>query len=292
MIRIGIHGKDFQNKSLRFLERVLDHLKRSQVEIWVSEKFLKQFKSSRIQAYKLRSFNHEDNLHSLNYFLSLGGDGTLLESVTYIGKSEIPILGINTGRLGFLATTSRDDMEDSLDGLLNGNYTIDSRSVLKLISTPKLFGKINFALNDFTIMKKDTSSMITVHVYADGELINSYWSDGIIVSTPTGSTGYSLSCGGPLVHPKSKSFVITAVSPHNLGTRPIVLSDDREITFQIEGRSKKYLISLDSRFEAVDESVKLKIRKEKFEVKLIQLSSQNYFNTLRQKLNWGVDARN
>ncbi len=292
MIRIGIHGKDFQNKSLRFLERVLDHLKRSQVEIWVSEKFLKQFKSSRIQAYKLRSFNHEDNLHSLNYFLSLGGDGTLLESVTYIGKSETPILGINTGRLGFLATTSRDDMEDSLDGLLNGNYTIDSRSVLKLISTPKLFGKINFALNDFTIMKKDTSSMITVHVYADGELINSYWSDGIIVSTPTGSTGYSLSCGGPLVHPKSESFVITAVSPHNLGTRPIVLSDDREITFQIEGRSKKYLISLDSRFETVDESVKLKIRKEKFEVKLIQLSSQNYFNTLRQKLNWGVDARN
>ncbi len=292
MIRIGIHGKDFQNKSLRFLERVLDHLQRSQVEIWVSEKFLKQFKSPRINAYKLRAFGHDENLHSLDYFLSLGGDGTLLESVTYIGKWQIPILGINTGRLGFLATTSRDDMEDSLDELLNGHYTIDSRSVLKLISSPKLFGKLNFALNDFTIMKKDTSSMITVHVHADGELLNSYWSDGIIVSTPTGSTGYSLSCGGPLVHPKSESFVITAVSPHNLGTRPIVLSDDREITFQIEGRSKKYLISLDSRFETVDEGVKLKIRKEKFQVKLIQLSSQNYFNTLRQKLNWGVDARN
>jgi NAD+ kinase len=292
MIRIGIHGKDFQNKSLRFLERVLDHLQRSQVEIWVSEKFLKQFKSPRINAYKLKSFGHDENLHSLDYFLSLGGDGTLLESVTYIGKWQIPILGINTGRLGFLATTSRDDMEDSLDELLNGNYSIDSRSVLKLISSPKLFGKLNFALNDFTIMKKDTSSMITVHVHADGELLNSYWSDGIIVSTPTGSTGYSLSCGGPLVHPKSESFLITAVSPHNLGTRPIVLADDREITFHIEGRSKKYLISLDSRFETVDEGVKLKIRKEKFQVKLIQLSSQNYFNTLRQKLNWGVDARN
>jgi NAD+ kinase len=292
MIRIGIHGKDFQNKSLRFLERVLDHLQRSQVEIWVSEKFLKQFKSPRINAYKLKSFGHNENLHSLDYFLSLGGDGTLLESVTYIGKWQTPILGINTGRLGFLATTSRDDMEDSLDELLNGHYSIDSRSVLKLISSPKLFGKLNFALNDFTIMKKDTSSMITVHVHADGELLNSYWSDGIIVSTPTGSTGYSLSCGGPLVHPKSESFVITAVSPHNLGTRPIVLADDREITFHIEGRSKKYLISLDSRFETVDEGVKLKIRKEKFQVKLIQLSSQNYFNTLRQKLNWGVDARN
>ena len=292
MTRIGIHGKDFQNKSLRFLERVLDHLKKKDVEIWVSEKFIKQFKSASIRSYKLRSFNHEDSLRSLDFFLSLGGDGTLLESVTYIGKNEIPILGINTGRLGFLATTSRDDMEESLEALFKGNFSIDNRSVLKLISTPKLFGPLNFALNDFTIMKKDTSSMITVHVHADGELLNSYWSDGIIVSTPTGSTGYSLSCGGPLVHPKSESFVITAVSPHNLGTRPIVLSDDREITLQIEGRSKKYLISMDSRFETVDESVKLKIKKEKFQVKLIQLSSQNYFNTLRQKLNWGVDARN
>lgn len=292
MIRIGIHGKDFQNKSSRFIEKILDYLKKNQVEIWVSAKFLKQFKSTRIADYKLRSFDIGDNLHSLDFFLSLGGDGTLLESVTYIGKTETPILGINTGRLGFLATISRDDVEESLDALFKGNYVIDSRSVLKLISTPKLFGNLNFALNDFTIMKKDTSSMITVHVHVDGELLNSYWSDGVIVSTPTGSTGYSLSCGGPLVHPKSESFVITAVSPHNLGTRPIVLADDSEIAFHIEGRSKKHLISLDSRFETVDESVKLKIKKEKFRVKLIRLSSQNYFNTLRQKLNWGLDIRN
>jgi NAD+ kinase len=292
MTRIGIHGKDFQNKSSRFIEKLLDYLKKNQAEIWVSSKFLKQFKSSRIADYKLKSFEEGDNLHSLDFFLSLGGDGTLLESITYIGKTEIPILGINTGRLGFLATISRDDVEESLEALFKGNYTIDSRSVLKLISTPKLFGNLNFALNDFTIMKKDTSTMITVHVHVDGELLNSYWSDGIIVSTPTGSTGYSLSCGGPLVHPKSESFVITAVSPHNLGTRPIVLADDSEITFHIEGRSKKHLISLDSRFETVDESVKLKIKKEKFRVKLIQLSSQKYFNTLRQKLNWGLDIRN
>lgn len=292
MTRIGIHGKDFQNKSSRFLEKVLDHLKKKQVEIWVSSKFLKQFKSSRIQDYQLRAFDQGDHLHQLDCFLSLGGDGTLLESVTYIGKAETPILGINTGRLGFLATISREDVEKSLDELLNNNFTIDSRSLLRLVSTPKLFGNLNFALNDFTIMKKDTSSMITVHVHVDGELLNSYWSDGIIVSTPTGSTGYSLSCGGPLVHPKSESFVITAVSPHNLGTRPIVLADDAELSFHIEGRSKKYLISLDSRFETVDESVKLKIKKEKFRVKLIRLSSQNYFNTLRQKLNWGIDVRN
>ncbi len=292
MTRIGIHGKDLQNKSSRFLEKVLDYLKKHQAEIWVSAKFLRQFKSSRIEDYKLKSFDQGDSLHALDYFLSLGGDGTLLESVTYIGKAETPILGINTGRLGFLATTSREDVESSFDELFKGNYSIDSRSVLKLISTPKLFGNLNFALNDFTIMKKDTASMITVHVHVDGELLNSYWSDGIIVSTPTGSTGYSLSCGGPLLHPKSESFVITAVSPHNLGTRPIVLADNAELTFHIEGRSKKYLISMDSRFETVDESVKLKIKKEKFRVKLVQLSSQNYFNTLRQKLNWGLDIRN
>jgi len=292
MIRIGIHGRDFHNKSSRFLEKVLDHLKKNQVEIWVSAKFLKQFKSSRIKDYQLISFEEGDNLKSLNFFLSLGGDGTLLESVTYIGKTETPILGINTGRLGFLATISREDVEQSLDALLKGNFSIDHRSVIKLISTPKLFGNLNFALNDFTIMKKDTSSMITVHVHVDGNLLNSYWSDGIIVSTPTGSTGYSLSCGGPLLHPQSESFVITAVSPHNLGTRPIVLADNAEISFHIEGRSKKYLVSLDSRFETVDESVKMKIKKEKFAVKLIQITGQNYFNTLRQKLNWGLDIRN
>lgn len=291
-MRIGIHGKDFQQKSSRFIERLLDYLLHYQAEIWVSDKFLKQVRSSRIQEYKLKSFSHEEHLRPLDFFFSLGGDGTLLESVTYVGKSETPILGINTGRLGFLATTSRDETEKSLDALFKGNYTIDSRTVLKFISTPKLFGKLNFALNDFTIMKKDTSSMITVHVFVDGQLLNSYWSDGIIVATPTGSTGYSLSCGGPLVFPQSESFVITPVSPHNLGTRPIVISDSSEITFQIEGRSKKYLISLDSRFETIDDTVKLKIKKERFKVKLVQLPGQHYFQTLRQKLNWGLDVRN
>jgi NAD+ kinase len=177
-------------------------------------------------------------------------------------------------------------------GLLKPHYKIDSRTVLKLVSDPVLFHGLNFALNDFTIMKKDTSSMITVHVFVDGELLNSYWSDGIIVATPTGSTGYSLSCGGPLVNPKSESFILTPVSPHNLTARPIVLSDNSEITFQIEGRSKKFLISMDSRFETIDDSVKLKLKKEKFKVKLIQLQGYHYFNTLRQKLNWGIDIRN
>jgi NAD+ kinase len=291
-MRIGIHGMDFQNKSARFIEKVLEVLKQKKAEVWVSDKVLKQIRASRLSNFKVKTFDHEGHLRNLDFFFSLGGDGTMLESVTYIGKAEVPILGINTGRLGFLATTRREDMEAALDHLLKGDYKIDTRSILKLVSMPKLFGSLNFALNDFTIMKKDTSSMITVHVYVDGALLNSYWADGIIVSTPTGSTGYSLSCGGPLVYPKSESFIITPVSPHNLGTRPIVLSDKSEISFHIEGRSKRYLISLDSRFETIDDSVKLRVRKENFTAKLIQLPGQNYFDTLRQKLNWGLDLRN
>jgi NAD+ kinase len=291
-MRIGIHGKDFQQKSARFIERVLEFLVRQKCEVWISARVMKQLKASVAQKFKLKTFEHGDNLKHLDFFFSLGGDGTLLESVTYIGKTEVPILGINTGRLGFLATISREETEKAIEVLFKGDYKLDSRSVIKLISTPKLFDNLSFALNDFTIMKKDTSSMITVHVHVDGELLNSYWSDGIILSTPTGSTGYSLSCGGPLVYPKSESFILTPVSPHNLGTRPIVLSDNSEISFQVEGRSKKYLISLDSRFETIDESVKLKVKKERFKVQLIELSGHHYFHTLRQKLNWGLDLRN
>ncbi|MBS1682365.1 MAG: NAD kinase [Bacteroidetes bacterium] len=291
-MRIGIHGKDFQNKSPRFILKVLSALQEHKIETWVSDKFLKIVKTPQVADFKLKIFDHSSNLRNLDFFLSLGGDGTLLESVTYIGKAETPILGINTGRLGFLATNSREDSEAAIASLVKGNFTIDSRSLLKLISTPKLFGNLNFALNDFTIIKKDSSAMITVHVSVDGRLLNSYWADGIIVSTPTGSTGYSLSCGGPLVYPESESFIITPVSPHNLGTRPIIVSDKSEITFQIEGRSKKYIVSLDSRVETIDESVKLKVKKERFYVNLVQLQGQHYFSTLRQKLNWGLDIRN
>jgi NAD+ kinase len=291
-MNVGIHGRDFQQKSNRFIEKLVDVLISHKVTVSASAKFLKHVKSAKINTHNIKSFDVGDSLKGLDFFISLGGDGTLLESVTYVGKSEVPIVGINTGRLGFLATISRENVEKALETILKQNYKVDSRTLLKLHSEPPLFNGLNFALNDFTIMKKDTSSMITVHVFVDGELLNSYWSDGIIVATPTGSTGYSLSCGGPLVYPKSESFIITPVSPHNLTARPIVLSDSSEITFQIEGRSKKFLISMDSRFETIDDSVKLKLKKEKFKVNLIQPNGYHYFDTLRQKLNWGIDVRN
>ena len=289
-MRIGIHGRDFQQRSSHFVEWVLSRLSQDKNEICVSSKFQRHFKSK--TNFKFKVFEHGDNLKNLDFFISLGGDGTLLESVTYIGKNETPILGVNTGRLGFLATTGREEIEKALENIFKKNYSVDQRTMLRLESEPKLFDGLSFALNDFTIMKKDSSSMITVHVFVDGELLNSYWADGVIISTPTGSTGYSLSCGGPLVFPESENFVVTPVSPHNLTARPIVVSDKSELTFRIEGRSKKFLVSLDSRFESVSDKVKLKIKKETFKAHLVQLPDQHYFKTLRQKLNWGLDMRN
>ncbi|HEX8059986.1 MAG TPA: NAD kinase [Cyclobacteriaceae bacterium] len=291
-MRIAIHGRDTRSASAGFIEKLIEQLRERNVEVISSEKLITHIPRRDVKRLKLKSFSHKDNLAKTDFFISVGGDGTLLESVTYVGKSNVPILGINTGRMGFLATTHRNNVHEAIDDLLEGNFTIDERILLSLNSSKPLFDNIPFALNDLTIMKKDSSSMITVHVHVDGELLNSYWSDGIIVATPTGSTGYSLSCGGPLVYPKSDSFVITPVSPHNLTARPIVISDSSEISFSIEGRSKKFLISLDSRYETVDANVQLKVKKEKFTIKLVLLPGYHYFKTLRQKLNWGLDVRN
>lgn len=291
-MKIGVHGKEFTRQSASFIERTLEMLSVHKAEVVISSKFSKSLKPGLIKKLKLKIYEPGENLKSLALFLSLGGDGTLLESVTHIGKAEVPILGVNTGRLGFLATISREDTEIAIEKMYGKAYTLDKRALLQLDSNQELFNGLNFALNDFTVVKKDTSSMITVHTFIDGEFLNSYWADGIIVATPTGSTGYSLSCGGPLVFPRSGNFVITPVSPHNLTVRPIVVSDDSEITFRVEGRSKKFLVSLDSRIATVNETIKLKIVRANFKVNLIQLEGHHYFKTLRQKLNWGLDIRN
>jgi NAD+ kinase len=291
-MKIGIHGKEFDRQSVAFITLIFDILTRKRAELFVSSKFNRLLKSSAFNPYNRKVYEPGTSLNKLDAFLSIGGDGTLLESVTFIGKAETPILGINTGRLGFLATISREETERALQLLFDREFSIDKRTMLRLESNKKLFNNLNFALNDFTVVKKDSSSMITMHTYIDGEFLNSYWADGLIVATPTGSTGYSLSCGGPLVFPHSGNFVVTPVSPHNLTVRPIVVSDSSEITFEVEGRSKNFLVSLDSRTAVVDASVKLKVKKERFHTHLIQLQDQHYFKTLRQKLNWGLDIRN
>lgn len=291
-MKIGIHGKEFNRHSADFVQHIFQVLAQHKAELFVSAKFAGFLKSAAFKTFKYKIYKPGDSLKRLHAFLSIGGDGTLLESVTHVAGAETPILGINTGRLGFLATISREETERGLEKLFSGAYALDKRALLKLESNRNLFGNLSFALNDFTVVKKDSSSMITVHTYIDGEFLNSYWADGIIVATPTGSTGYSLSCGGPLVFPRSGNFIITPVSPHNLTVRPIVVPDHAEITFEIEGRSKKFLVSLDSRISTIDNTVKLKVKKESFQANLIQLEGQHYFKTLRQKLNWGLDIRN
>ncbi|AEL25603.1 NAD kinase [Cyclobacterium marinum] len=236
--------------------------------------------------------NSKNDLAGIDVVISIGGDGTLLDTISLIGAYEIPVLGINTGRMGFLATIAKEDIKAAVKDLLEGHYALEDRSLVRLESSVPLFKGLNFGLNEFTIHKRDTSSMITVHTYIDGDYLNSYWADGIIVSTPTGSTGYSLSCGGPLISPLAKNFVITPVSPHNLNVRPIVVSDDSEISFKIEGRSEKFLVSLDSRSAPIDASVELKVKKELFVAKLVKFHNYSFFDTLRQKLNWGYDMRN
>ncbi|HEY9486831.1 MAG TPA: NAD kinase [Chryseosolibacter sp.] len=291
-MKIGVNGKEFTRQSAPFIQRIFEILAQHQAELYVSAKFAGFLKQSAFKNFKWETYQPDDSLASLDLLISIGGDGTLLDSVSHIGKTEIPVLGINTGRLGFLATISRDETENALEQVLTKSFTLDKRAVLRLDTDQKIFGNLNFALNDFTVVKKDTSAMITIHTFIDGEFLNSYWADGIIVSTPTGSTGYSLSCGGPLIFPRSGNFVLTPVSPHNLTVRPIIVSDTSEISFQVDGRSKKFLVTMDSRIATVDNTVKLTIRKADFIVNLIQLEGHHYFKTLRQKLNWGLDIRN
>lgn len=291
-MHIGIHGKEFDHSTAPVIQSVFNELGKRKAEVVVSEEYKEQLIVNKIRMGHLETYRQGDDIGHLNFMFTLGGDGTLLQSLTHIGGAEVPILGINTGRLGFLATTSKQDVEQAINCLYNSDYGYDERTLLRLESEDNLFGELNFALNDFTILKKDTSSMIVVNAYLDGEFLNSYWADGIIVSTPTGSTGYNISCGGPVVLPRSNNFIITPVSPHNLTVRPIVVPDSSELLFTVEGRSKNFLISLDSRFEAIDDTVRLTVKKERFRAKLVKLKENNYFKTLRQKLNWGLDVRN
>ena len=291
-MKIAIHGKQVDQNTQGPIQELLKQLKQKEATVVLSEKLLQNSKTAQLQSGEYTSFASNQDLKDIDFVFSVGGDGTLLETVSYVGQLELPIVGINTGRLGFLATISRDMTMQAVEALYNNEFAYDHRTLVKVHSDQDIFNGINFGLNDFTILKQDTSSMITVHAYIDGEYLNSYWADGLIVSTPTGSTGYSLSCGGPVVLPQSNNFVITPVSPHNLTVRPMVVSDNSVISFEIEGRSKNFLVSLDTRSYVVDATIQMAVCKEQFQAKLIKLDGYNFLDTLRQKLNWGYDARN
>ena len=291
-MKIALHGKELQADSRHYVQEVFNQLKSKEAELMVSRKFFEILKSANVKTGRTKIYYEGIDLSAADFFISLGGDGTLLESITHIGSLETPILGINTGRLGFLATTTKFNITEAINSLYHNLFTFDYRALIRLESDQHIFGEKNFGMNEFTILKKDTSSMIVVHTYIDGEYLNSYWADGLIVATPTGSTGYSLSCGGPLVLPQSNNFVITPVSPHNLNVRPMVVSDDSVVSFEIEGRNRNFLVSLDSRSQTVDAAIQMAVRKEDFRAKLVKMNGYNFLDTLRQKLNWGLDVRN
>ena len=238
-------------------------------------------------------FEGATDLHeNIDALISLGGDGTLLDTVCLVRDKQIPVLGINYGRLGFLASLGKENIEEAVKALQERTYVLDRRGLLHLDASIPLFGEESFALNELVIHKREFSPMIKIHTYLNGEFLNTFWSDGLIVSTPTGSTGYSLSCNGPVVFPESESFVITPIAPHNLNIRPIVVPNNNVVSFEVEGRTEDFICTLDSRKEVVPKNVQLAVRKEAFSFNLVRLNENNFLQTLRKKLTWGFDTRN
>lgn len=294
-MKLAIYARPHKKINTSVIDYFFGLLSKANIDYLIYQDFLEELKNKEgFNSLPDQSFNNQTDLAGLgvDIIVSLGGDGTLLDTLIFARKSEIPVMGINTGRLGFLANIPQETMELALDDLAKGAYNIESRSLLKLTSNKNLFQDNNLALNDFTIHKRDTSSMVTVETSLDGEYFNTYYADGIIAATPTGSTGYSLSCGGPIIFPYAKNIILTPVAPHNLNIRPIILPDDAEITFRVTGRGSNFLISLDSRYEIIDYSYSLTIQKAPINMKLIKLNRQSFIKTLREKLKWGIDKRN
>lgn len=293
MRKVAIYSRFFEDSTVVYFQKLLDKLTHNFEQVLVYKSLYESLKEKDCNLSKITPFsNYHDLLKGTDLLLSIGGDGTLLDTIAFVRDSGIPVLGINTGRMGFLASTAKDKIDNAIDSVMKGHFSIDKRILLTLDSNKKLFEGLNYALNEFTIHKKDTSSMITIHTFLNGEFLNSYWADGLIVSTPTGSTGYSLSCGGPIIFPRSNNFAITPVAPHNLNVRPIVVSGEYVISFEIEGRTKNFLATLDSRSVTIESSVELAVRKANFELNLIRLNNENFLTTLREKLMWGLDSRN
>lgn len=294
-MRIALYNKRLHTEDKNVAQRLLVCLKNANVEVVFFSSFLKTCQKEGMELPSVvGTFEHYEDFVKLeaDFFIALGGDGTILDSATIVKDTNIPVMGINLGRLGFLSNVDKDNVETAVEHLLQGSYVLDKRSLLHLECSRPIFGKTNFALNDCTILKRDTSSMVIIHTYVNGEFLNSYWADGLIIATPTGSTGYSLSCGGPIVFPHSDNFVITPVAPHNLNVRPIIIPDNSIISFEVEGRAKNFLCTLDSRSESIESKDQIAVRKADFYFYLIRFQERNFLSTIRDKLNWGIDFRN
>ncbi|MDB9963826.1 NAD kinase [Vicingaceae bacterium] len=294
-MKIAFYGKKIETKDVSKIQELFDLLKEEKVQFVVH----KQLKLS-VEKHDLIKFGWNNYFESyddlknsgVSFMISIGGDGTFLNTILLVRDLKIPILGINTGRLGFLSNTPTSEIKSALNDVISENYSTQERSLLRLESNKNHFGNDNHALNEISILKSDSSSMITIHTELNGTHLNSYWTDGLIISTATGSTAYSLSCGGPIMMPGSGNFVITPIAPHNLNVRPIVIDDDAILKIVVESRAEKNLVTMDSRSEEMKNGEVLTIQKADYKISIVQLQNQSFVNSLRNKLNWGLDQRN
>jgi NAD+ kinase len=292
-MKAAIYSRVMEVEQQKDVQLFFDELARQKIEPIIFQNFFEQIKDILKLPVDTKTFSLSEHLtEEIEFIISLGGDGTLLDTVTLVRDKDISIMGINFGRLGFLASIGRDEVQVAVKAIAKRTNVVDKRTMIHLDANTPLFGNVPYALNEFSIHKRDVDSMIKIHTYLNGEFLNTYWADGLIVATPTGSTGYSLSCNGPIVFPDSGSFVITPVAPHNLNVRPIIVPDDNIISFEIESRSTEILCTLDSRRELINKNVQLAVRKESFHISLVRLSENNFLQTLRNKLTWGLDKRN
>jgi NAD+ kinase len=290
---IAIFGRAVSLENLKYVQRVVDKLVMKKCSLTIYRPFFDMLRDKIEFPAEVGYFSdYKDIVGKADFLFSIGGDGSILDAMTLVRDSGIPIMGINIGRLGFLSSIAKDEILPAIDKVLDMDYQVDSRSLVKLSQPKDLFGDMNYALNELTITRKDTTSLIVLHVYVDGMFLNSYWADGLIIATPTGSTAYSLSSGGPILTPGSENFVLTPIAPHNLTVRPVVIPDKSKIRIIVEGREDQLLVSLDSRRAIIYSNFELIVEKAEFKVNIVQMKGKDFFMTIREKLKWGLDARN
>ncbi|WP_272972725.1 NAD kinase [Croceibacter atlanticus] len=294
-MKVGIYGQFYHKDAGKYIQELLDELDRAQIDVIIEENFLDIINHHETIKKEYNHFSTFEELDdSYDLFFSIGGDGTILKTIYYVRHHNIPIVGINTGRLGFLATIQKEEIKESISHILSGDYSISKRSVLQINSEqePATINDFNFALNEIAVSRRNTTSMITVETWLNDNYLNAYWADGLIVSTPTGSTGYSLSCGGPVIMPDTQNFVLTPIAPHNLNARPLIIKDDTKIKLKVSTREDTFLVSMDSRIATLQKNSVLTVQKAPFQIHLVELNGSSFPKTLRKKLLWGQDKRN
>jgi len=293
-MKIAVYGQDYKTEDKTYVEELFQTLQKYNIDFAVENNYYLGLKEHINIPNATLFSSHTELDRSFNFMFTVGGDGTILRAVTFVRDSNIPILGINTGRLGFLATVQKEQITTAVELVLEQKYIIKERSLLSVSTTPTIesLAALNFALNEVAVSRKNTASMITVETYLDNEFLTSYWADGLIIATPTGSTGYSLSCGGPIITPQAKSFALTPIAPHNLSARPLVIPDDTKIKLNVSGREDEFVLTLDSRITTIKSNTEIFVEKSSFNLKMVQIKQQTFIKTLREKLLWGQDTRN